>query len=197
MDPLDPTRDHFVTAYDTAPPWDIGRPQRDVVTALDELASTGRALDVGCGTAEHVLELARRGIDAWGVDSTDKALVLGRAKAAERGLTVHLVQGDALDLVGLKTRFDLVLDCGLFHVVRDDERAAYAAQIAQVLNAGGHFLMLGFQTNDSGFGPRGYSQQQLRDFLTSDFEEVWVRPADWEVNDRAPMPAWLSLFRRR
>src|SRR5690242_10661819 len=115
------TREFFTTAYQgDAPPWDIGRPQRDLVTVFDELRISGSALDLGCGTGENALELARRGVDAWGVDSTLGAIEAARAKAAERGLSATFVHGDALELAALGRRFDTVLDCGLFHVIAEE-----------------------------------------------------------------------------
>jgi SAM-dependent methyltransferase len=198
------TREFFTTAYEGGPPpWDIGRPQRDLVTAFDELRISGSAVDLGCGTGEHVLELARRGVDAWGVDSTLAAIEAARGKAAERGLAATFVHGDALDLAALGRRFDTVLDCGLFHVISEEERRRYVAELAHVLGAGGRFLMLGFATNPGDRGPRGYSPEELRGYLAG-FREVFIRPGAYEVrpgmlpiDERlGGMPAWVSLFER-
>jgi SAM-dependent methyltransferase len=198
------TREFFTAAYEgAAPPWDIGRPQRDLVTAFDELQLSGSALDLGCGTGEHVLELARRGVEAWGVDTTLAAIEAARAKAAERGLSATFVHGDALDLAALGRRFDTVLDCGLFHVISEEDRRRYVAALSHVLDAGGRFLMLGFATSRMERGPRGYSPEELRGYLAG-FREVFIRPAAYEVRpgmlpiDEAlgGMPAWVSLFER-
>ena len=47
-------------------------------------------MDVGCGTGEHVLYLALRGHDAWGVDLAPLAIDLARHKAAERNIQVAI-----------------------------------------------------------------------------------------------------------
>jgi SAM-dependent methyltransferase len=198
------TRDFFTTVYEGAgPPWDIGRPQRDLVAVFDELRMSGSAVDLGCGTGENVLELARRGVDAWGVDTTLAAIELARAKSAERGLPATFVHGDALALAALGRRFDTVLDCGLFHAISEEDRRRYVAELAHVLDAGGRFLMLGFATNRVSPAPRGYSPEELRGYLAG-FREVFIRPAAFEVQPgRLPideaiggMPAWVSLFER-
>jgi ubiquinone/menaquinone biosynthesis C-methylase UbiE len=198
------TREFFTTAYEGGPPpWDIGRSQRDLVSAFDELQLSGSALDLGCGTGEHVLELARRGVDAWGVDSTLAAIEAAREKAARRGVSATFVHGDALDLAALGRRFDTVLDCGLFHVIAEEDRRRYLAELSHVLDAGGRFLMLGFATNRTNRGPRGYSPEELRAYLAG-FREVFIRPAAYEVRPgtlpiddrRGGMPAWVSLFER-
>ena len=54
----------FFDRYDAPPPWDIGRPQ----PAIEPLSFSGRVLDVGCGTDEHALLAASRGLEATGVD---------------------------------------------------------------------------------------------------------------------------------
>jgi len=50
--------------------------------------SFGRALDIGCGTGDHAVNLARRGWDVTAVDFVPRALDVGRAKAVEGGRPV-------------------------------------------------------------------------------------------------------------
>lgn len=192
-----PTKEFFVTAYEGAPPpWDLGRPQRDLVQAFGEMQIRGSVVDLGCGTGEHVLELARRGLDAWGVDSTPRAIASAERKREARGLAAKLILGDALDLAALGRKFDTVLDCGLFHVIAEEERLRYLRELDHVLGPGGRFLMLGFQSFPRDKGPRGYSAEELRGYL-SGYREVLVRPATYETTDEAGgYPAWLSLFER-
>lgn len=71
-----PDEPGFNPAYRGTPPWDIGRPQPDFVRLEAAGEIEGSVLDVGCGTGEHVLYLAARGHDAWGVDLTSLAQVL-------------------------------------------------------------------------------------------------------------------------
>lgn len=193
-----PTKEHFRDAYDSPPPWEIGRPQRDIMAALDSLAPRGRAIDLGCGTGEHVLALAARGVEAWGIDSTEAAIDRARHKARERGLEARFVVGDALDLQPLGQRFELVVDCGLFHVIGDEERRRYVDEVRRVLVPGGVHLMLGFSTNPRHYGPRGYSESELRACFADGFVVRELRAATYEVTygDQGE-PAWLSLIERQ
>jgi SAM-dependent methyltransferase len=193
-----PTRDRFLDAYDGAPPpWDIGRPQPDLVALFDELALSGSALDLGCGTGENALELARRGLDAWGLDATPAAIAAAEKKRDARGLSVRFVIGDALEPESLGRTFDAVLDCGLFHVLTDEERAVYAKKLPLVLPKGGRFIMLGFATNTSGQGPRGYSADELRGYFDAGWREGFIRETAFEATGQVgTRAAWLSLFVR-
>lgn len=157
------TRDRFPEIHKGEPPaWDIGSPQPELVGVFDEIGLAGSVLELGCGTGENILELARRGLEAWGLDATQAALDLAESKRAARGLAATFVLGDALDLSDLGRTFDTVLDCGLFHVLEDDERRAYRHELDRVLRPGGRFLMLGLASNPKGPGPRGYSIDELR-----------------------------------
>jgi len=193
-----PTRDRFTSSYEGAPPpWDIGHPQHDLVAAFDELVLSGSALDLGCGTGENALELARRGIDTWGLDSTPAAIAVADQKRDERGLRATFMVGDALDLAALGRTFDTVLDCGLFHVLTDEERRVYTTQLPLVLRKGGRFLMLGFATNTRGRGPRGYSPDELRGYFGEGWREVFIRATAFKANDEPEgLPAWVSAFVR-
>src|SRR5688500_15452734 len=85
-------------AYATTPPWDIGRPQPAFAELAAAGALAGPVLDVGCGTGEHVLMAAARGLDAVGIDIAPTAIRLAEAKAEGRGLPARFIVGDACSL---------------------------------------------------------------------------------------------------
>jgi SAM-dependent methyltransferase len=67
------------------------------------------ALDVGCGTGFLTLELAARGHRVTGVDFAPAMIAEARRKAAERGVSVRLEEGDAEQLPFGAGSFDLVI----------------------------------------------------------------------------------------
>jgi SAM-dependent methyltransferase len=165
--PPRPPHDFDAIYADGTPPWDIGRPQ----PAFDRLATAGelagRVLDVGCGTGEHALMAASLGHDAVGIDLSTQAIDLAKAKATQRGIGARFVVGDALRLVDLGDQFETVLDCGLFHVLDDDERDRYIQSLADVIPAGGRFHMLCFSDRQPGdWGPRRITQDEVRAALS-------------------------------
>jgi 2-polyprenyl-3-methyl-5-hydroxy-6-metoxy-1,4-benzoquinol methylase len=96
------------------------------VAVFDEIGLTGSVLDLGCGTGENILELARRGLDAWGLDATQAALDLAESKRVARGLSATFVHGDALDLSSLGRTFDTVPETELSSTGPDCARGARA-----------------------------------------------------------------------
>ena len=165
--PPRPPHDFDAIYADGTPPWDIGRPQ----PAFDRLATAGelagRVLDVGCGTGEHALMAASLGHDAVGIDLSTQAIDLAKAKATQRGIGARFVVGDALRLVDLGDQFETVLDCGLFHVLDDDERERYIQSLAEVIPVGGRFHMLCFSDRQPGdWGPRRITQDEIRAALS-------------------------------
>jgi methylase of polypeptide subunit release factors len=50
----------FESVYQVEPPWDIGRPQKEIVQLEQAGEIVGSVLDVGCGTGENALYLAHK-----------------------------------------------------------------------------------------------------------------------------------------
>ncbi|MEL6982555.1 MAG: class I SAM-dependent methyltransferase [Actinomycetota bacterium] len=81
----------------------------DAIADMAGLSAGARVLDVGCGPGRHVLELARRGHRAHGVDISERFVGLAAKAAADEGLDGATVEvGDARAL-GFEAEFDLVI----------------------------------------------------------------------------------------
>jgi len=191
--------DFFGSAYKGRPPWDIGRPQREFVEASRRGEITGSVLDIGCGTGEHALFLAKEGHEVWGIDATILAIQKAQEKAAARGLQVHLLLHNARDLPGLNRKFDNAIDSGFFHTLADEDRQIFVDNLADVLSPAGKYFMLCFsELEPAGYGPRRISEREIRD----SFQEGWIinyiKPAIFESHTRAEgSRAWFSSISKR
>jgi len=56
--------------------------------------ATRDVLDLGCGTARHLIELVRRGYDVTGVDRSPAMLQIAKAAVASQGLAAQLVESE-------------------------------------------------------------------------------------------------------
>jgi 2-polyprenyl-3-methyl-5-hydroxy-6-metoxy-1,4-benzoquinol methylase len=104
-------------AYLSHPPWDIGRPQ----PAFVKLVRSGemkpcRVLDVGCGTGDNTIFLAKNDFTVAAVDIAPRAIELARAKAVKKEVMIDFRVGSALELDRLfgPDEFDSIIDSGLF-----------------------------------------------------------------------------------
>lgn len=193
-----------MTGFDFAyagppPPWDIGRPQPAFVRLAAGGAIVGPVLDAGCGTGENALHLAGLGFEVTGLDAAPTAIATARAKAAQRGPAVQFIVGDALALAQLGRTFATVIDCGLFHVFGDADRARYVAGLAAAVNAGGRVHVLCFSDRQPGiWGPRRVTETELRAAFADGWQVEAIEPERFETNnDEPPVEAWLATFVRR
>ena len=86
-----------------------------LLRVLDERAvrGPGRAVDLGCGTGDNALALARRGFEVTGVDVAERAITQAQQKAAAAGVPVDFRVMDLTALDEAAGPFDLIVDRGL------------------------------------------------------------------------------------
>ena len=198
-----PRKEHFQQAYDGKAPWDIGKPQPVFVEAAEQI--TGSVLDAGCGTGENSLFFAERGHEVTGIDFLEHPIAEAKRKAKERGLAATFLVMDALHLEDIPEVFDSVIDCGLFHVFSDEDRARYVDGLASVVKPGGKLFMMCFSDQEPpGDGPRRVSQDEIHDAFTQgwDVESIQqtrfeTRPdlKDIQFSEGGPF-AWFCVIRR-
>jgi SAM-dependent methyltransferase len=147
----------------------------------------GKALDVGCGTGAHAIELTRRGWQVTGVDAVSKALDAAREKVTDADAGVRFLEGDATrleDSVGTGYRF--LLDVGCFHGFKPAQRREYARGASTVTDPGGTLLMFAFGPGRRGPLPRGVAKEEI----VAAFDG-WELSGD-EAADTAGMPGPLK-----
>jgi SAM-dependent methyltransferase len=198
-DPPGVPREFFDTAYDGAPPWEIGRPQDDVVRLHERGGFKGKVLDAGCGSGEHALFLASKGLDVLGIDRVPAAIDRAKAKAKQRGVKASFQVADALELGKLGKKFDTVLDSGLFHVFSDADRAKYVKGLAAVVKDKGALHVLCFSDQEPGAdGPRRVGERELVEaFNMKGWLVEEIAEARFETNIHPDgARAWLATFTR-
>jgi SAM-dependent methyltransferase len=188
----------FDQMYDGGPPpWDIGRPQPTFVELADQGLLVGRVLDIGCGTGEHALMAAARGLDATGIDAVPQAIGHAQRKAEDRGLTARFLVANALRLADLGEQFDTVLDCGLFHIFSDEDRPRFVASLRAVMSAGGHYYLLCFSDRQPGtMGPRRVSTSEIREAFEPPAWRVDAIDAVTMDTNMQPIRAWRASISR-
>ena len=96
-------------------------------------------LDVACGNGNATIPAAKTGAKTIGLDLTPELLEAGREAAAEAGVEIDWVEGDAQDLPFEDGSFDVVTSVFGCMFAPDQRRAA--AEIARVLRPGGRMVV--------------------------------------------------------
>ena len=123
----------------------------------------GRALDLGCGSGRDAVYLAKRGWQVTAVDSAEQALASAKQRAAEEGVQVQWVTGDAGELarLGLEPGYDLIYDFGCIHGLSDSARRGAAAGLTQLAGPGATLLIAAFKAGRRIVLPRGMNQEDV------------------------------------
>jgi SAM-dependent methyltransferase len=180
-------------------PWD----GHALSSALQELIEgpaalpAGTAIDIGCGTGDAAIYLARHGWRVTGVDVAAKAVEKARAKAAAAHVRVDFTRADAtrLSSAGVGKDFTLILDSGCLHGMSDAARDRYVAELSAVAASQTRLLIFAY-TPGGQTGVRGIDHAEIERRFTPDW--VLVSAADdAEMTDRPERPARHYLLQRR
>jgi SAM-dependent methyltransferase len=134
-------------------------------------------LDVGCGTGDNAILLARSGFEVSSFDLVEKAVEIAKERISRSGDlpgSIQLFQASVFDLdrtpiAGAK--FDTVVDSAVFHCIGDDAaQRHYVAAIARCARPGARLLLHVFSDRnpDPWVGPRRISEAHLRAFFTEE-----------------------------
>lgn len=171
-------------------PWD----EHPLAESLQELVEgrdgspplpAGTALDIGCGTGDSSIYLAKHGWKVTGVDFVPKALDKSRAKAAAKQVSVDFLHADAtrLSSEGVGTGFGLIVDNGCLHGMSDEDRDAYVREVTAVAAPDARLLIVAFTPGS--FPVRGIA--------AADVEQRFAK--DWELLSSGEEPALAGKFR--
>lgn len=187
------------------PPWDTGVSPPELLEFIEDHPSTPagrgdggqaspgqarRAIDIGCGTGTNVITLAQAGWQVTGVDFAPYAIRIAKRKAKRAGIQAELMVRDASKMKGITGPFDMALDIGCFHSLRD-KKENYLFELDRILAPGGHWLMYGFFEPADQSGP-GLAEADL-ELVRASMTQVWrrdglekkERPSAWFLFQKA------------
>jgi SAM-dependent methyltransferase len=165
--------------------------------AMERPAPPGRAVDLGCGTGAHAIDLARRGWCTVGIDNQHRALRIARARAAAAGADVTFVPGDvaALRVDDIGAPADFFLDVGCFHHLPGPGRQAMARSVTAAAALDATLLLLAFSPARRGLLPSGASREEIETAFGG-WKILADDPADTSGMPRAlqgSAPRWYRL----
>jgi ubiquinone/menaquinone biosynthesis C-methylase UbiE len=176
----------FAWMYLFRPPWDSGVTPPELHDFI-AMHPPGRAIDLGCGTGTNVISLAQNGWQVTGVDFVPHAIALAKRKTKNvKNIDLHV--GDVTNLRGITGPFDLALDIGCFHGVKD--KSAYLDELDRLLARGGHWLLYSFLRSRPHPSDAGLAAPELDVILARGFS-LLSRTNGFDRKDRPS--AWFLL----
>lgn len=174
------------------PGWNIGDLQPELAALERQHRFRSPVLDSGCGVGVTTLALAAKGYDAVGLDLSASAIAQAKRAAAERGLDAEFGVADLSRTTGYDSYFNTVIDGLVLHCLPEKLREGYVESSTRALRPRGRFFALVFSTDafppNADFGPRPFTETQLREVVSRHLVVDEVRPARAWVNMPGTLP---------
>jgi ubiquinone/menaquinone biosynthesis C-methylase UbiE len=124
-----------------------------------------KVLDIGCGTGNFSLKLAKKGCKVTGIDLSDKMLHLAREKTEKENLYINYCRMNVYDLQFPAQHFDAVFSMATFEFVKDVEKAMI--EIFRVCKDKGQ-IIIGTINKDSKWGELYTSEEFQKNTVFKD-----------------------------
>lgn len=174
------------------PGWNIGQLQPEFAALERQGRFRSPVLDSGCGVGATTLALAEKGYNAVGLDICASAIDQATRAAADLNLHVTFNTADLAKTSGYENYFHTVIDGLVFHCLPEQLRTGYVESSARALRPGGTFFALVFSTDafppGADFGPRSFTEAELREIVGKHLVVDEVRPARAWVNVPTTLP---------
>jgi SAM-dependent methyltransferase len=153
------------------------------------------ALELGCGTGDTSIYLAKRGWQVTAVDFVPSALEKARAKARVDNITVNFIHADVRHLrqAGINGPMQLIVDNGCLHNMNDDDRDSYVREVSAVAAPDARLLIVAFIPGGR-FGVRGIDRTEMERRFASGW--TLVSAGEEQELDREKTPTRYYLFQR-
>jgi cyclopropane fatty-acyl-phospholipid synthase-like methyltransferase len=193
----------FNSVYDQIPPWEIGAPQPAMSALLEKFPPAGPILDVGCGSGDLAIYIAKLGYQVLGIDFVEVAIQ--QAKEKTRSLPLDVARrldfqvADALKPSLLQRKFGSVVDSGFFHLFDASQCELYIDELASTLLPGGRYYLHAFAIDFSIPNvPRQVTADELRSSFTS--QKGWqildIQSVEFLSRIAPPVPAISACMER-
>lgn len=198
------TQEHWDERYlSNNIPWDTDRHDRNLERMLaDHRIGPCLALEIGCGSGNNAIWLAKRGFQVTALDISAIAVKAAGRKAGTLKLkgAVKFLTADMLADTIPGSPFQFVFDRGCFHSFETpEERTACTAAIHRLLAERGLWLsLIGSRDGpERTAGPPRWSAAEIAAAVEDRFEILELSATHFDSDQPDPPTAWACLMRKR
>lgn len=137
----------------------VDRVETECAFSLFNVKPGMRLLDIGCGTGNFSIKLARQGVSVTGIDASTKMLAKAQEKAEKEGLEIEFKEMDCLNLQFPDNTFDGVLSMATIEFIADYPRMI--SEMFRVCKKGG-YILVGTINRDSSWGELYQDENYLK-----------------------------------
>ncbi len=146
--------------YEKGAVWTEPEPPKELIELIDNKDNSKKikpckALDVGCGEGFYSIYLAKKGFEVTGIDISENAINLAKQNAIKHEIKINFIALDVADLSKINNKFDFVFEWALLHHIIPEQRQEYVKNIKRILNKGGKYLSICFNSQNPDFGAKG------------------------------------------
>ncbi|HEC91777.1 MAG TPA: class I SAM-dependent methyltransferase [Candidatus Atribacteria bacterium] len=152
-----------------------------------------RFLDIGCGPSLQLREIAKRGYEAVGLDSSSKMLKYLEQKGKEKGIKIETVKADMIDFhIKKKADFVFIMMGTIGYIKNNEDFLKHLNSVAHSLRKGGLYLIENFTLDWLNFKPQSWTMSKdgikvkttYRVELKDSLNQIITEKLKLEVNDR-------------
>jgi cyclopropane fatty-acyl-phospholipid synthase-like methyltransferase len=151
------TEDVYQKVSTSEIPWNMEDPPEVLVNLVENSRiKPCRCIDLGCGTGNYSIYLAKNDFDVTGIDISPSAIGIAKENALGKGVRCNFIVADVLHAVNqIQGTFDFAFDWEVLHHVFPQKRKLYVESVFNLLNPGGTYVSVCFSDKDPQFGGKG------------------------------------------
>jgi len=182
-------------------PWDVKRRDFNLSRLVEDgIIPSGKALELGCGTGDNAIWLAKNGFSVRACDYSKTAIDMAGGKAKKENVLIEFHQLDFLKDRIPGEPYHFIFDRGCFHGLdQDEERKIFAQNVASALEEKGHWLSLIGSADDimRETGPPKRSARDIVNAVEPFFEILYLKKSHFESDQVPPARIWACLMQKR